>query len=125
MTSHVLAFEAFPDVAKENTYGAMVQQLQALAPWSDEGPLWAHVVGGWWDTWRNLRTRVDAAPPSRARRGERAAPDSVAGAAADGFAEGAREGLDTLKTALPVIGGTGGVVLLGLAVLFVVVKARS
>jgi hypothetical protein len=106
-TTHVMTYEAirFADPAqtaatKANVYQGMVSMLTSLEPWADEGPLWAYMTGaGYWDTWRNLRTRLDAASPWLADRVKKAEPESVAAAAVEGFAEGAKEGAQELATA--------------------------
>lgn len=101
MTGYVLNYEAQQPGMRDSLYPGMVAQLQALDPWADEGPLWAKWLGtGYWDTWRNLRNRIDAGAPSRAARVSNAAPDSVAGAYASGFAEGAKEGASDLAEAV-------------------------
>jgi hypothetical protein len=98
LTARVQEYERFqPPSAREQLYGPLVSTLNGVQPWTDEGSFYAKWAGlGWWDTWRNLRTRVDAATPSRAARVSAAAPDSVATAAAQGFKEGAAEGAANL-----------------------------
>jgi hypothetical protein len=143
LTSQVMQYEAVqgptPEITlqmKISMYPALVGILQQFAPWSDEGPLWAYMTGsGWWDTWRNLRTRVDAANPAKAGRVATAEPDSVAGAALEGAGEGLKEGADKLAAvggniasgAATLVQNADKLLLIALVlgVVFVAVKLRS
>ena len=91
ITSQVQTFEGFEDAEKRIVYRSMVAALENLVTWSDEGPTWRKYSGlSWWDTWRNLRNRIDAAMPVgsvEATRQATAAPRSEAKAFATGYVD--------------------------------------